>query len=642
MAHRQHSHNASTSSADTFYVGQQNSPFIQSPDNRPSLGSYKAYQPPYVSVHADEIPPNEPAFSTTGESGRSVPSRWSRLSDKAHIKPEKFSNSGTWTFEIASLCIAVVAAAAIIGVLAAYDGRPLASWKFQITINAVIALLATVATATMAVVLSSGLSQLKWIHFKIRREPLSDMEVFDDASRGTWGALMMLFKLRGGFLGSFGALVAILTLAFSPFAQQIATFHARITDFPEGATNLRSEKYLIALSSQTASEGFIPILPFKAAVYNGLFAENNKPLLSLPVNCQTGNCTWEPFETLGVCNTCIDVTEYMTRSCEDESADEGDKTECGWSVLDGPKLKTHADVFSMTPIFPRGLGDMSYSTIMKLVFMGTEKHGGKPGVLAPWARQCTLQACVQTLKSSIVNGELNETIIHTKTNDSVATATQNELEPIFITGESGNEPPYPVDMKVIMGMRSWFVDLFRTGSASRNEEVINQNITTPDNIIVNLTVGISSGETFFDTDIVQAFYWNHYEYPTGIDMLMNDLATSVTVSFRSFDRTNVTGIAHTVESYIRVEWSFLTVPLLTLLLTAIFLSAVIYQTWRRKASLWKSSALAALVHGLDRNARERLEDLGDLREQQKEAKVVKVQLDEGDGGLLKMSKYDDI
>lgn len=202
MAHRQHSHNASTSSTDTFYVGQQNSPFIQSPDNRPSLGSYKAYQPAYVSVHADEIPPNEPALSTTGESGRSVPSRWSRLSEKTHIKPEKFSNSGTWTFEIASLCIAVIAAAAIIGVLAAYDGRPLASWKFHITINAVIALLATVATATMAVVLSSGISQLKWIHFKIRREPLSDMEVFDDASRGTWGALMMLFKLRGGYAQS--------------------------------------------------------------------------------------------------------------------------------------------------------------------------------------------------------------------------------------------------------------------------------------------------------------------------------------------------------------------------------------------------------------------------------------------------------
>ncbi|KAI3530192.1 hypothetical protein CSPX01_15009 [Colletotrichum filicis] len=639
MSHRQHSHNVSTSSADTIYVEQPTSPFIPGSDKRRSLGSYKAYQSTFVSV--DDVSPSEPALSSNGESRRSVPSRWSRISEKSHIKSETFSPSGSWTFEIVSLCVTILASAAIIGVLAAYDGKPLVSWHFQITINAVIALLATIATATMALVLSSGISQLKWIHFKTRREPLSDMEVFDDASRGTWGALMMLIKLRGGLLGSFGAFVAILTLAFSPFAQQIATFHARTTNTTKGAINLRAEEYLIALSSQTASEGFIPILPFKAAVYNGLFAENGKPWLSLPVNCQTGNCTWEPFETLGVCNTCVDMSEFMTRSCEDGSIPEGDMTECGWSVPVGARLKTHADVFSMTPIFPQGLGDMSYSTIMKLVFMGTERQGGVAGALAPWARQCTLQACVQTLDSEIVNGELKETIIHTSTNDSFATATQDTLEPIYISGQSGNES-YPIDMKVMMGVRSWFSDLFRNGSASRNEEVINKTITTPDNVIVNLTVGISSGETFFDTDIVQAFYWNYYEYPTGIDMLMNDLATSVTVSFRSFNGTDVIGIAHIVESYVHVEWSFLAVPLLTVLLTTLFLIAAIYQTYRQKASLWKSSVLATLVHGLDGNARERLEDLGGLKEQQKEAKSVRVQLDDGDGGLLRLSKYDDI
>ncbi|KAK1977881.1 hypothetical protein LZ30DRAFT_600329 [Colletotrichum cereale] len=638
MSHRQHSHNASTDSNDTIYVSQPSSPFIQGPQTRHSLGPYKAYQSTFDSV--DDAGSSEPALSSNGESRRSVPSRWSRISEKTHVNPENFSPSGSWTFEIVSLFVAILATAAIICVLGVYDGKPLVSWHFQITINAVIALLATVATATMAVVLSSGISQLKWIHF-LRRRPLSDMEVFDDASRGTWGALMMLIKLRGGFLGSFGAFVAILTLAFNPFAQQIATFHGRTTNTPEGATNIRSQQYLIALSSQTASEGFIPILPFKAAVYNGLFAENGKPWLSLPVSCQTGNCTWEPFETLGVCNTCVDMTEFMTRTCEDGSMPEDDMTECGWSIPLGAKLKTHAEVFSMTPVFPQGLGDMSYSTIMKLVFMGTEKQGGVAGDLAPWARQCTLQACVQTLNSSIVNGELKEIIVRTKTNDTVATVTQESLEPIYILGDN-NDGTYPIDMKVMMGMRSWFSDLFRTGSASRNDEVISKNITTPDNVIVNLTVGISSGETFFDTDIVQAFYWNYYEYPTGIDMLMNDLATSVTISFRSFNGTNVNGTAHTVESYIHVEWSFLAVPLLAILLAIIFLGGVIYQTYSHKAKLWKSSVLATLVHGLDRSARDRLEDLGGLREQQIAAKSVNVQLNEGDEGLLVLSKYDDI
>lgn len=117
-----------------------------------------------------------------------------------------------------------------------------------------------------------------------------------------------------------------------------------------GATNLRSPGYELALGSASSQEGFIPILPLKAAVYNGLFAEDGKPLLKLPVNCLTGNCTWEPFETLGVCNKCVDMTEFMDRYCEpkDDDDDENDqKAGCGWSLPSGAVLNTSAEVFSM-------------------------------------------------------------------------------------------------------------------------------------------------------------------------------------------------------------------------------------------------------------------------------------------------------
>ncbi|KAK7749901.1 hypothetical protein SLS53_000483 [Cytospora paraplurivora] len=49
---------------------------------------------------------------------------------------------------------------------------------------------------------------------------------------------------------------------------------------------------------------------------------------------------------------------------------------------------------------------------------------------------------------------------------------------------------------------------------------------------------------FFDTDIVQEFYWNYYEYPTGLDMLMSDLGISLTVAFRSLcGQEPVAGVA---------------------------------------------------------------------------------------------------
>lgn len=104
----------------------------------------------------------------------------------------------TWTFEIISLVIAVGAVASIIAVLAAYDRRPLPSWPYDITLNALIAVLTTIANAAMAVPLSSGLGQVKWERFKTGYAPLTDLEYLDDASRGALGAFNLLTRFRGG------------------------------------------------------------------------------------------------------------------------------------------------------------------------------------------------------------------------------------------------------------------------------------------------------------------------------------------------------------------------------------------------------------------------------------------------------------
>jgi hypothetical protein len=151
----------------------------------------------------------------------------------------------------------------------------------------------------------------------------------------------------------FGAAIAILALGLNPFSQQIATFRSRMAISSAEARNWRSTRYGASLPSTSSSEGFAPILPFKNAVYNGLFAENNKPWLSLPVNCPTGNCTWAPFDSLGVCNSCVDMSDFMERFCLNGVPADGNKTTCGWQLPNGAKLNTSAQVFSMTPFVSR-------------------------------------------------------------------------------------------------------------------------------------------------------------------------------------------------------------------------------------------------------------------------------------------------
>lgn len=111
------------------------------------------------------------------------------------------SHLAAWRLEIAGLVLGLVAVACLGGVVARFDGEPLEVWPSRvITLNAVVAVLVTVGTAGMGVALASGMGQMKWVRFKQGRAPLSDLEYFDEASRGAWGGLGLLFRMRGGFV----------------------------------------------------------------------------------------------------------------------------------------------------------------------------------------------------------------------------------------------------------------------------------------------------------------------------------------------------------------------------------------------------------------------------------------------------------
>lgn len=90
-------------------------------------------------------------------------------------------------------------------------------------------------------------------------------------------------------------MTVLVALLVSPFAQQITTYPIHAKESGISAVNYRAMNFTMALPSVDSAEPFVPVLPVKSAIYNGLFAENNRPTSSLNVNCQTGNCTWDKF-----------------------------------------------------------------------------------------------------------------------------------------------------------------------------------------------------------------------------------------------------------------------------------------------------------------------------------------------------------
>ena len=115
-----------------------------------------------------------------------VPQR-STLSDLRWWLPELFASS-----------LAFASLVSIIVVLRAYRGRDIQDVQLPryLTLNGLIAILATISRAALMVPVGSVMSQECWLWLSNSRGLLGDIEHFDVASRGAWGSVRLLFRAR--------------------------------------------------------------------------------------------------------------------------------------------------------------------------------------------------------------------------------------------------------------------------------------------------------------------------------------------------------------------------------------------------------------------------------------------------------------
>lgn len=102
----------------------------------------------------------------------------------------------SWAVEFFWCLVSIVLLAALAMILAIHNGKPLPRWPLGLTLNTVVALLATFCRASFVVAVTEGVSQLKWNWFAEKPRPLNDLEIFDQASRGPWGSIRSLFGSR--------------------------------------------------------------------------------------------------------------------------------------------------------------------------------------------------------------------------------------------------------------------------------------------------------------------------------------------------------------------------------------------------------------------------------------------------------------
>lgn len=98
-----------------------------------------------------------------------------------------------WKLEVLALLLSLISFLAMTVLLFKSDEQPLSKWTdFPITLNAFVSILAGIAKASLAFVISMCLSQSKWNWLSQSPQPLIDFDRFDASSRGASGSLRLL------------------------------------------------------------------------------------------------------------------------------------------------------------------------------------------------------------------------------------------------------------------------------------------------------------------------------------------------------------------------------------------------------------------------------------------------------------------
>jgi hypothetical protein len=100
-----------------------------------------------------------------------------------------------WTPEIMAFLGSTLFLFGLIILVAVCDSKPIFNW-YGLSLNTVMAILATLFKACLLLAIEGSISQWKWTLFWDKKVSLIQFERIDRASRGPWGSLQMIWQHR--------------------------------------------------------------------------------------------------------------------------------------------------------------------------------------------------------------------------------------------------------------------------------------------------------------------------------------------------------------------------------------------------------------------------------------------------------------
>ncbi|KAJ5726303.1 uncharacterized protein N7483_007660 [Penicillium malachiteum] len=511
----------------------------------------------------------------------------------------------SWSLEAIAVCFSISCFVAILCVLQLYNGKQSPQLPKGVSLNTIVSVLATASKSSLMFVAGECIAQLRWVLFRKSHQPLSYIQSCDSASRGPWGSLTILLKDKCRSLVTIGALVVLLAMAFDPFIQQIIDYPVLPTQHQSKTAQVVQSRYLLppvntnkefvdAINGGILSDSIDPnYIPVNVSILDGMLSSYSISFTSTQLSLEL---ITHPSNGSQVVGPILNYKQYL---------------------MTLPKylywiIDTHVTASAELDI-PEEFSTNISTFRSDLKGESTFLSDLMDAIKVAKATECAFSICAKEYAISVQSGDSSIKIVDEDfgslyTASSTTSPAEDKLcwkpnsSPMTnwnTTGQADLDKGLwrvmdPANFEFCgVEPKSYYeslVALVGNMSMELNVQYSNETENIPwfgGNIEIQDMVASS-------VNIQRATY-------IGLEMLMTNIAFSVSALARKMSNNPIYGVVTSRDSYVVVRWQWLTVPAVLLVAGTLLLIVTALISTRGGVHVWKSSTLPLMFHGLDRN-----------------------------------------
>ena len=455
-----------------------------------------------------------------------------------------------------------------------------------------------------------------------------------------------------------------MALAIDPFSQQVIQYYS--CQQPVGnvlASVPRTNQYSVVGYATSAKDSTLDSR-MAAALYTGLISPPANASSSVSVGCPTGNCTFPEangatHQSLAMCSSCKDLSASIKSNASYNHSDSyvsdyryylpAQTEDSSWAQ--SPAISLGDQSWLSTNVYTPSYSHRYISAFDALMYRSPScaNLSSVSCKYTPFAVGCEVYPCVKTYHANVSDFILNERVLDTirvptfSYNWNYALVTPSGLSentwqdckssdqptktnsaPVVTGTELANGsfvqwnryyPPYCVwqfDSRSSWALRIYFKNYLFGGTITSSEvNTAKAGVGTPWllNLLGNGNASVTTASNY-------------------IEALANSMTGVIRSNGVTQEKDFAKGTAFSMQTCIKVRWAWLSLPAVLIVFGMLFLGATIWESRRiSPGSVWKSSSLAVVFHGLDGRRRSDYGQLNDLKDMKDTAKDIRVRLE---------------